>query len=232
MSQSACEVDLVKAELSGRVKSVFLENVSHEIRSSMNGIVGMTELVLETELSADQRQYLEMVGSSVDRLLVVVNEVLDFSRIETGELELEPEDFSLKESLDHDLYVLNLSARKKDLELVCSIKPDVPAYVHGDSARLVQIVTNLVNNGIKFTASGGVYITIENSGYDTDNNIFLRFSIRDTGCGIAPDKLELINQYFKQKTQPHVALPLSLGTTGLGLTITSQLVKLMGGESV
>jgi signal transduction histidine kinase/CheY-like chemotaxis protein len=228
--QSVCEIDLARAELYSRVKSVFLENVSHEIRSSMNGIVGMTELVLETDLSAVQRQYLEMVGSSVDRLLVVVNEVLDYSRIETGELELELEDFSLRESLDHDLYVLNLLARKKNLDLVCAIEPDVPAYVHGDSARLVQIITNLVNNGIKFTASGGVYIKIENNGYDTDNNIFLRFSVRDTGCGIAPDKLALINRYFREKIQPQAALPLTVGTTGLGLTITSQLVKIMGGE--
>ena len=113
VDQSACEVDLARAELSSRVKSVFLENVSHEIRSSMNGIVGMTELVLETELTSEQRQYLEMVGTSVDRLLVVVNEVLDLSRIETGELELDLDDFNLKESLDHDLYVLNLSARKE-----------------------------------------------------------------------------------------------------------------------
>jgi signal transduction histidine kinase/CheY-like chemotaxis protein len=228
--QSVCEIDLARAELSSRVKSVFLENVSHEIRSSMNGIVGMTELVLETDLSDVQRQYLEMVGSSVDRLLVVVNEVLDYSRIETGELELELEDFSLRESLDHDLYVLNLLARKKNLDLVCVIEPDVPAYVHGDSARLVQIITNLVNNGIKFTASGGVYIKIENNGYDTDNNIFLRFSVRDTGCGVAPDKLDLINRYFREKIQPQAALPLTVGTTGLGLTITSQLVKIMGGE--
>lgn len=228
--QNACQIDLAKAELFSRVKSVFLENVSHEIRSSMNGIVGMTELVLETELSPEQRHYLEMVGSSVDRLLVVVNEVLDLSRIETGELELEPEDFNLKESLDHDLYILNLSAQKKEIDLVCTIQPDVPAHVHGDAARLVQIVTNLVNNAIKFTTTGGVYITIENSGYDAGNNILLRFSIRDTGCGIAPDKLELINYYFKQKAKPNVALPLSVGTTGLGLTVTSQLVKLMGGE--
>ena len=126
VDRSACEVNLARAELSSRVKSVFLENVSHEIRSSMNGIVGMTDLVLETELSFQQRQYLDMVGSSVDRLLVVVNEVLDLSRIETGELELDPEDFNLKESLDHDLYVLNLSARKKDIELLCTIEPDVP----------------------------------------------------------------------------------------------------------
>ena len=228
--QAICEFNLARAELSGRVKSVFLENVSHEIRSSMNGIIGMTDLVLETELTAEQRQFLEMVGSSVDRLLVVVNEVLDLSRIETGELELEPEDFNLKESLDHDLYVLNRSAGKKGLELTCVIEPDVPAHVHGDATRLVQIVTNLVDNAIKFTTTGGVYITIENSGYDTDNNILLRFSIRDTGSGITPDKLELINQYFKEKVQHNIALPLAVGTTGLGLTVTSQLVKLMGGE--
>jgi signal transduction histidine kinase/CheY-like chemotaxis protein len=228
--QNACEVDLVRAELSSRAKSLFLENVSHEIRSSMNGIIGMTDLVLETELSSEQRQYLEMVASSVDRLLVVVNEVLDFSRIETGELELDPEDFNIKESLDHDLYVMNIAAQKKDLELVCTLEPDVPANIHGDSTRLVQIVTNLVNNGIKFTARGGVYIRIENSGYDSDNNILLRFSIRDTGCGITPDKLDLINHYFKQNAKSQIALPLSMGTTGLGLTIASQLVKLMGGE--
>ena len=228
--QNACEVDLVRAELSSRVKSVFLENVSHEIRSSMNGIVGMTDLVLETDLSSEQRQYLEMVSSSVDRLLVVVNEVLDFSKIEAGELEIEREDFNLKESLDHDLYVLNLSAGRKEIELVCTIEPDVPANVHGDPGRLVQIVTNLVNNGIKFTGKGGVYIKIENNGYDSGNNILLRFSIRDTGCGLTPDKLEFINHYFQQNAKSHVALPLSMGTTGLGLTITSQLVKLMGGE--
>ena len=171
-----------------------------------------------------------MVGASVDRLLMVVNEVLDFSRIETGELELQPEDFNLKESLDHDLYVHNLSAVKKNLQLVCTVEPDVPAHIHGDPARLVQIVTNLVNNAIKFTTSGGVYITIENSGYDGDNNILLRVSVRDTGCGISPENLEMINRYFKEKVQRSVALPLALGTTGLGLTVSSQLVKLMGGE--
>lgn len=228
--QRACEVDLVRAELSSRAKSVFLENVSHEIRSSMNGIVGMTELVLETELSAEQRQYLEMVGSSVDRLLVVVNEILDFSRIETGDLELDPEDFNLKESLDHDLYVLRQSAENKDLQLVCTIAPDVPANVHGDSTRLVQIVTNLVDNAIKFTMRGGVFINIDNVGYDTSNNILLRCTIRDTGCGIAPEKIELIKHYFRQKATTQLALPLSVGTTGLGLTVSSQLVRLMGGE--
>ena len=225
-----CEAGLVRAELSSRVKSVFLENVSHEIRSSMSGIVGMTELVLETDLSPEQRSYLEMVGSSVDRLLVVVNEILDFSRIETGEIEFEAEDFDLKQSLDHDLYVMNQSAQVKGLELTCTVNPDVPTLVHGDEGRLIQIVTNIVNNSIKYTSEGSVAVTIENDGYDTDNNLKLRFSVLDTGCGIAEEKVEQINHYFKQEIKPHVTLPLSIGTTGLGLTITSQLVKLMGGE--
>jgi CheY-like chemotaxis protein len=171
-----------------------------------------------------------MVNSSVDRLLVVVNEVLDFSRIETGELPIEAEDFNLKESLDHDLYLLSLAAQKKQLAFSCKVAAEVPAHVHGDATRLVQILTNLVNNAIKYTASGGVSIGIDNCGYDGTKRFRLRFTIADSGCGIAPEKLELINHYFRHRGSSTVALPLSIGTTGLGLTVSSQLVKLMDGE--
>ncbi len=224
------ECGAARSDLANRAKSVFLENVSHEIRSSMNGITGMTSLVLETDLTAEQRQYLEMVGASVDRLLEVVNEVLDFSRIESGEVDICCEDFNLKGSLDYDLYVLSGGAREKNIDLTCTIDPAVPAYVHGDPARLIQVLTNLVANGIKYTDRGSVDIKIENNGYDKERNLVLRFIVEDTGCGIAADKLELIAHYFKQKVKPHVSLPLTVGTTGLGLTVSSQLVKLMGGE--
>jgi signal transduction histidine kinase/DNA-binding response OmpR family regulator len=215
-------------EAGSRVKSVFLENVSHEIRSSMNGIIGMTNLVLETKLDEEQRTYLEMVGSSVDRLLLVVNEVLDFSKIETGDLEIETEDFALKECLDHDLHVLNLAAKQKGITLLCEIAPEVPAWVNGDPLRLVQVVTSLVNNAIKFTPEGGVVLRIENLGYDGRNRMRLQFSVEDTGCGLTPDQQCRIASYFQQPLTPYQ--PLSLGSRGLGLTISAQLVKLMGGE--
>jgi len=214
---------------SRHVKRNFLENVSHEIRSSMNGIVGMTSLVLKTELSEEQKGYLGMVSSSVDRLLGVVNQVLDYSKIESGQLDLKTKDFNLKESLDHDLYLLRLTAENKNLELSCQIDSDVPAYIHGDPERLVQVLNTLVNNGIKFTESGAVVIKIENSGYDGNNNLLLKFIVSDTGCGVAEDIQGLIALYFKEKTGHHAPQPLIVGSAGLGLTVVSQLVKIMGG---
>ncbi len=220
----------VYTDQSIHLKNNFLENVSHEIRSSMNGIVGMTSLVLETDLTEEQREYLEMIGSSVERLLGVVNQVLDFSKIESGQLDLKKEDFNLKESLDHDLYLLRLASEKKGLQLLYHIDPDVPEYIHGDPGRLVQVVTNLVDNGIKFTTDGSVSIKIENDGYDNSKNLLLKFVVTDTGCGIAENIQKVIAHYFRRKEGNHAPQPLVVGSTGLGLTVVSQLIKIMGGN--
>jgi len=220
----------VDADKASHVKSTFLEDVSHEIRSSMNGVVGMTKLVLETDLREKQRQYLEMVNSSVDRLLSVVNQVLDYSKIESGQLELKKKDFKLKDSLDHDLYLLSLTAQRKKLELSCNISNDVPEYIHGDPERLIQVVSNLVNNGIKFTQEGAVAINIENDGYDDKKNLKLKFVITDTGSGVDKRNQALISDYFKQKIRHQKVNPLVMGSAGLGLTVASQLVGIMGGS--
>ncbi len=228
--QGELEKHDVDTDLTSRVKNTFLEDVSHEIRSSMSGVVGMTSLVLETDLTEQQRQYMEMVSSSVDRLLGVVNQVLDYSKIESGQIDLKREDFELRESLDHDLYLLRLTAEKKDVELSCYISPNVPAYIHGDPERLIQVISNLVSNGIKFTTEGSVTIKIENDGYDINNNLQLKFTITDTGCGVDKKNRQLISRYFKQKLRHQASHPLIIGATGLGLTVVSRLVGIMGGD--
>ncbi len=216
-----------QAVAASRAKSVFLANMSHELRTPMNGIIGITGLLLDTEQTPAQRKHLELIRTSAGLLMRIINDILDFSKVEAGRLELEETPFSLRSTLEGVIENLAVQARGKGLTLTVKVEDRVPDILKGDPARLMQVLVNLVANGLKFTRIGEVVLHISRLKDLGPERVSLLFEVKDTGIGIAPAKREIIFEAFAQADSSHTR---HYGGTGLGLSICRRIVRLMGGE--
>ena len=216
-----------RADAANIAKGQFLANVSHEIRTPLNGVIGLADILEDTPLNPDQREYLDLLRSSGRHLLALIDDVLDFSKLEAGKLELREEEFCLTKFMEEIFAFSAARASVKELDFQGGVSPSTPSCVLGDRFRIRQILTNLLDNAVKFTAAGQIILTVSRVGTDSRGRHTLRFSVADTGIGISKEALE---ELFEKFSQVDPSLTRQHGGTGLGLAISKELAELMGGE--